>query len=96
MIKKTVRLTEETNELLKNRGSRTSQAQFMRNAIEKAVKPNTEKMKIKITIDFVNTGFYTDHTLTVITHAVGNLKEKIIPLLDAIEDLQEIITYLDP
>ena len=68
----------------------------MRNAIENALAKNKKKMELKITIDFVNTNYYTDKTLTIVTHTVGNLKEKIIPLLDAVEDLQNIITYLDP
>jgi len=93
MLKRTVRITEDTAQLLEKQPNK---ARFMRNAIEKELTKNKKKMTLKITIDFVNTSHYTDKTLTIITHAIGNLKEKIIPLLDAVEDLQNIITFLDP
>jgi len=93
MIKKSVSLTEETAQLL---DAQTKKGKFMRNAIEKALTKNKEKMRITITIDFANTGYYTNDTLTVKTYAIGNLKEKVTPLLEAVQQLQDIITYLDP
>jgi len=93
MIKKSVSVTEETAELL---DAQPKKSKFMRNAIEKALTKNKEKTKITITIDFANTGYYTNSTLTVKTQAIGNLKEKITPLLEAVQQLQDIITYLDP
>ena len=93
MLKRTVRITEETDQLL---AKQPQKALFMRNAIEKELTKNKEKMRIEIEVTFVNTGSTYHNQLFIKTHAIGNLKEKIIPLLDAVEDLQNIITFLDP
>jgi len=64
--------------------------------VENALTKKKPKMRITVTIGFANTDSNIFNELKVTTSAIGNLKEKVIPLLDAAEDLQNVITALDP
>lgn len=93
LVKKTVRLTEEVAEVV---NSKPNKAKFMRHAIEKEVNRKQKPTKIEINIEFANTGSIFNNELRIRTTALGNLKEKIVPLLESVQELQNIITYLDP
>ena len=92
MKKKNVIVTEDVATVIE---AQENQSEFMRHAIEKEV-ARKQKGKTELTIDvkFAGAGYYD--TIRIITHATGKLKEKIAPLMDAIETLQEVILYLDP
>ena len=92
MQKQTFCVSEETAELL---GSKPNKSAFMRHVIEKALMQTKKKMEAEITIKFVNTGAYFNKELTVKTSTIGNLKDTLTPLLEAIQHLQDVITDLE-
>jgi len=92
MKQKTVRLTDETAIVVENQEKPTY---FMRHAIEKEVSlQRKSKTKLTIKIKFAGASAFNDE-LEIKTYATGKLKEKINPLLDAVETLQNVILFLD-
>ena len=89
----TCTVTEDVAEILNNKDNKSK---FVRQAIEKEINRKQKPTQIMITVTFANTGYFTNKELTIVTTAVGNLKEKIIPLLDAVQQIQDVITFLDP
>jgi len=93
--KKTVRLSEEIADVVE---SKEKPSVYMRNAIQKEVEREQKaKTRIVLKIRFAGCASkgYNDE-LEIKTFATGKLKEKIAPLMDAVEQLQEVILYLDP
>lgn len=54
----------------------------------------TELSPTRIEIQYAGCLYYDK--IDVETFATGRLKEKITPLMDAVEKMQEVILYLDP
>lgn len=94
MKKKSVLLTDDVATVIE---AQHNESEFMRHAIEKEVaRKKKGKTKLTIQIKFANCEPDYRHQLEITTYATGRLKEKIAPLMDAVETLQEVILYLDP
>ena len=92
MKQKKVSITEDVATVVE---AQENESEFMRHAIEKEVtKKQKGKTELNIKIKFAGAGYYD--TIEIKTYATGRLKEKIAPLMDAVETLQEVILYLDP